>query len=136
MICCGKNICFGCTYKQTMTDIRKGKPKGEGKCAFCCQPTPKNAIKALKKLMKKNISAAYTNMAEIYRKGSNGVLQSNTKSLEMYIRAAELGNVGAYGVIASFFRKPDVDVYRTRFIECIIIQINLNFWKLLQRKNL
>ena len=109
MYCCGKRICCGCTFKQTITDRKKGVPHHEMKCAFCCQPYPKNEIKALKKLMKKNVPFAYTHMAERYREG-DGMMQSDTKSLEMYIRSAELGYIGAYGVIGCFFRKPNVDV--------------------------
>ena len=93
--CCGKNICCGCAYKQTVTDIKKGVPKHEMKCAFCCQLEPKNEIKAMKKLMKKNNPEAFMLMSERYRLG-DGVLQSNTRSLEMSVRAAELGNAEAY----------------------------------------
>ena len=109
MYCCGKRLCCGCTFIQTITGRKKGVPKHEMKCAFCCQLEPKNTIKALKKLMKKNSPAAYTHMAERYREG-DGVLQSDTKSLEMYIRSAELGYIGTYAMIGCFFRKPDVDV--------------------------
>ena len=52
-ICCGKCICRGCSYKQTLTEMKKGVPDHEQKCAFCCQLDPKNHVKALKKLMKK-----------------------------------------------------------------------------------
>jgi len=95
MNCCGKRICCGCVYKQTLTDIKKGVPKGEMKCAFCCQLEPKNTIKALKKLMKKNNPEAFMQMSERYRLGSS-VLQSDTRSIEMLVRAAELGHAEAY----------------------------------------
>jgi len=110
MYCCGKLICCGCsTLKQMITDKNKKKGvKHEMKCAFCCQPNPKNEIKALKRLMKKNSPVAYTHMAERYKKG-DGVLQSDTKSLEMLVCAAELGYIGAYSVIGHYFRKSDMD---------------------------
>ena len=110
MTCCGKNICTGCDRKHTDTEIKKGvtkiKKKGarkiELKCAFCCQPSPTNIIKALKKLTKKNNPSAIIQMASEYRSG-NGVLQSDTKALEMIIRAAELGDTGAFQRLGKYY---------------------------------
>ena len=45
--------------------------------------------------MKKNNPQSFIQMADKYRSG-DGVFQSDTKSLEMYICAAELGNAEAY----------------------------------------
>ena len=85
MPCCGKNICQGCDFKHSINNIEKSVrvQRNEEKCAFCCQPHPKNIIKALKKLMKKNNPDAFTLMARCHKKG-DGVLQSNTKALEIY----------------------------------------------------
>ena len=101
-ICCGKNICQGCSYKQTIIEIKEGVPKNKHKCAFCCQPDPKNNVKALKKLMKKNNPNAFFQMALQYKTGEI-TLQSDTKALEMYICAAELGNAQAYALIAHYY---------------------------------
>ena len=82
MVCCGKRICDGCNYKHWISE-------DEQKCAFCCQPmiqNKKNRKKAVLKLMKKNHPNAFFRMAYLYKKG-DGVLQSNTRALEMYIRA-------------------------------------------------
>ena len=73
------------------------------KCAFCCQPPPKSQIKALRKLMKKNNPDAFFIMAERYKSG-DGVLQSDTRSFEMYIRASELGDAKSYSVIGNHYR--------------------------------
>ena len=102
MTCCGKSICIGCDYKQQMSEIKNGVPKSEQKCAFCCQPDPENHIKALKKLMKKNNPNAFMAMAERYKSG-DGVFQSDTRSLEMHIRAAELGHIVAFTIIGYFY---------------------------------
>ena len=103
MTCCGKSICIGCDYKQQMSEIKNGVPKSEQKCAFCCQPDPENHIKALKKLMKKNNPNAFMAMAERYKSG-DGVFQSDTKSLEMRICAAELGYAEALRYIGTYYR--------------------------------
>lgn len=103
MVCCGKSICDGCIYKQIETDVEKGLQKpSDFKCTFCRQPKPKNNIKALKKLMKKNNTEALVQMAIKYEEG-NEVFQSNTKALEMSIKAAELGLAQAYALIAQYY---------------------------------
>ena len=104
--CCGKNICNGCGFKQTIIEIKKGVPAKQQKCAFCCQkPDPKNTIKALKKLMKKNHPAAIMAMGHKYiLPGENGAaIQSYTRALEMYIRAAELGYAPAFYTIGKCY---------------------------------
>jgi len=103
MTCCGKTICVGCNYKQSTNDTKNKVPNHKRKCAFCCQPPPKNNIKALKKLAKKNNLDALKQMAVEYRRGEN-IFQSNAKSIEMYIRAAELDNARAYGIIGDYYQ--------------------------------
>ena len=104
--CCGKTICFGCIYKNMLREKTNGDPSKIGLCAFCRQPIihDKNYIKRIRKLMKNNNPESYLHMAERYRSGK-GVLQSDTKSVEMYIRAAELGNANAFGYIGDDYRK-------------------------------
>ena len=104
-ICCGKKICQGCTYKHMLTNLKKGvRDFHEFKCAFCCQSQPQNPIKALKKLMKKNEPQAFMRMAARYESGE-GLIQSDTKSLEMFICAAELGYALAYGNIGLYYQE-------------------------------
>ena len=103
MTCCGKRICEGCFYVSYTTAMKEGVPKHKLKCPFCRQITSKiNDIKALKKLMNNNHSTAFLQMADRYESGS-GVVQSDTKKLEMYIRAAELGDKEAYWKISSHY---------------------------------
>ena len=94
MPCCGKDICKGCICKQKMNDVKNGTAH-EQKCAFCRQ-SPPNIVKAIKKLMKKNNPDAFMCMAFKHKLGEDGVLQSDTKALEMFIRAAELGHANAF----------------------------------------
>ena len=102
--CCGKYVCSWCIYKSVLKDIENGVQQDEIKCAFCRQLTPKNGVKALKKLMKKNEPGAFVHMASRYQSG-DGVMQSDTKTLEMYIRAAELGFPNAYTDIGYHYRR-------------------------------
>jgi len=116
--CCGKRICNGCVFRCAKNDANKGIPENKQKCALCCQTTPKNLIKALKKLMKKNYPEAFLLMAKEHRSGEDGVIQSNTKSLEMYIRAAELGNAGAYTGIGIYYEGGfGVELDRSKALE-------------------
>jgi len=99
MSCCGKEICSGCTFKDVKNDRKNGIPQHEQKCAFCRQPEGKNnEIKRIKKLMKKNNPKGFLTMGIHYKEG-DGVIESDTKALEMYIRAAELGKADAYVMI-------------------------------------
>lgn len=116
--CCGKNICHGCFYKTSMIELEKNGNIVEQKCAFCCLPMmnkeSKNMIKCLKRLMKKNNPIAFVQMATRYREG-DGVFQSDTRALEMLIKAAELGHVDAYGMIGVYYREGwvvEVDHYK------------------------
>jgi len=58
--------------------------------------------------MKKNNPNAFTSMAVEYSIGEDRVFQSDTKSLEMYICAAELGNVDAYEEIGTYYMEGTV----------------------------
>lgn len=74
--CCGKMICNGCIHAQTMNDRKSRVPNHKKKCAFCCKISPKNDIKQLKKLMKRdNNPMAFCCMAALYKTGA-GVLQT------------------------------------------------------------
>jgi len=90
-----------------MTDFMNGVPIHEMKCAFCCQPTPTKVTKALKKLMKKNNPGAFMRMADHYKRGEDA-FQSDTKSLEMLIRAAELGNAKAFVHIGYHYKEEEM----------------------------
>lgn len=61
--------------------------------------------------MKNNNPESYLHMAERYKTGK-GVLQSDTKSIEMYIRAAELGNANAFGYIGDDYKHGVVVRYK------------------------
>lgn len=52
--------------------------------------------------MKNNNPGAFIQMAKKHVLGSSGVLQSNTKALEMFIRAAELGSADGFMNVGAF----------------------------------
>ena len=108
-LCCGKMICDGCMYKELCTDAEKTKfdqSKPTGLCAFCrLPPVPGNTeIKCLRKLTKNKNPIAFIQLALKYQAGDR-VIQSNTKALEMYIRAAELGNSQGYTYIGQCYQE-------------------------------
>ena len=105
--CCGKMICNGCLYKNVTA-----KGTADQKCAYCRQPMlsahdPKNYLKGLKKLMKKNNPHAFMHMALEYSAGED-VFQSDTKALQMYTCAAELGRIDAYTEIGRYYNTGKV----------------------------
>ena len=91
----------------------KNKPKkdcaqvlDEHKCALCRQPpSGETTSKYYRKLLKNKNPDAFMHMAALHRDGEHGVLQSDTKSLEMYIRAAELGHADAFGNIGTHYEQ-------------------------------
>ena len=106
-----------------LTDRTKKVEKGAShwkdyKCPFCQQKGcvkddsethSKSYVKAFKKLMKKSNPSAYMQMAIKYKSG-DGVIQSNTRSLEMRICAAELDHAEAFVHIGNnYFQGVVVD---------------------------
>ena len=80
---------------------------------ICREPTVpesdgngKGYAKQLKKLIKRNHPAACLQMGFLYRIG-DGVIQSDTKSLEMFLRAAELGVGSAFAMIGNYYVEGD-----------------------------
>jgi len=95
--CCGKEICSGCSYAPVYDN--QGNKVDEKKCAFCRTPWPKSrdeAIERANKRMEKDDAIAIYNIGVFYRDGSNGFPQDYTKALELWHRAAELGNAKSY----------------------------------------
>jgi len=101
MQCCGKQICMGCIFKNRNLQNQRR----EFKCLFCRQsPYKNNYINAMRRLMKKNISHAFFTMATKHKNGDE-VFQSDTRALEHYIRAAELGHIKALTGLAQCYER-------------------------------
>jgi TPR repeat protein len=100
-ICCGASICCGCNYHH----IRAiAESRMDNVCPFCREPKPKDKHVALKNLMNRDIDYAFMHMGDCLRNGHGGYTQSSQGSLEMYAKAARLGNAEAYGVLYLAFR--------------------------------
>ena len=93
--CCGKMICSGCIYAVKLTG------GGDELCPFCRAPTPSNeeAMKREKKLIETGDSTAIEIVGGYYACGVHGYPQNHAKALELFYRAAELGNAKAYFAI-------------------------------------
>ena len=133
-ICCGKQICDGCNYKNYKNDLNNGVSTDEMECAFCRQLTPMNTTKALKKLMKKNNTYAFMAMAFGYESGTDGLFQSDTKSLEMRIRAAELGSAKAFTGIGQDYDSRREYFYEEGSVVKRDMSKALAFWEIAAKK--
>ena len=90
--CCGKMICSGCIHA---VEKRDG---GAGLCPFCRTPAPTSdeMIEQFKKRMEVDDAQAIENIGCYYYNGMYGLPQDHAKALELWHRAAELGEATAY----------------------------------------
>ena len=105
--CCGKRICSGCIYAV------KTRDGGVGICPFCRTPTPTSKEILLEQINKRvELGDAETmrNLGYFYTNGDYGFPQDYDKALELWHRAAELGNTASYYSIANaYFRGNGVE---------------------------
>ena len=97
MPCCGYNICSGCFFAPVYDD--KGMEVAEKKCPFCntLDPTSdEDVLERIKKRVSANDVFAIYNLGLYHSKGDYGFPQNQAKALELWHRAAELGNAEAY----------------------------------------
>ena len=98
-LCCGKIICSGCLHA---VEKRDG---GVGLCPFCRTPTPtaKEIGEQYKKRVEVDDAEAMSNLGGCYYNGSNGLPQDYNKALELWHRAAKLGNTTSYYSIGAAY---------------------------------
>jgi len=99
-VCCGKVICCGCIHAPVYD--HQGNEVDNEKCPFCRVPTPhtdEEMIGRLKKRVEAEDPIAIYNLGVCYRDGTYGFPQDHIKALELFHRAAELGDSKAYGSI-------------------------------------
>ena len=90
--CCGKHICNGCEF--TMEESGAGDL-----CPFCKSPPSKSneeEVERIKKLMKKGNGDAFDMLAGCYEDGTLGLPQDKAKTIELLLKAGELGCALAY----------------------------------------
>jgi len=103
MECCGKLICRGC-FHAFQSRITKRK---DDVCPFCRAAnytSDEETIKQFKIRTDLNDSQALFDMGYMYRDGDYGLSQSYAKALELWHRAAELGNADAYCLIGNAYK--------------------------------
>ena len=110
--CCGKTICSGCSYsvdiRALVENVRRemrNDDKQQQKCAFCRTPThtsEEEGIDRVKKRVEVNDPEAMVWLGNHY---ASGTLPNYAKALELFHRAAELGNARAYLSIGAAYCK-------------------------------
>ena len=101
--CCGKVICSGCSYAPVYdnqgNEVDNDK---QNECPFCRVVAPKSEKEIVERLNKRveagDAEAIYTH-GNYYKDGKRGFPQDYIKALELWHRAAELGNITAYSRI-------------------------------------
>ena len=98
MPCCGKDMCGGCCYASFYGN--QGNEVDNPKCPFCRSPPEtyddEEIIQRYKKRADLNDPLAIYDLGYMYQDGEYGLPQDYTKALELWHRAAELGNAEAY----------------------------------------
>ncbi|KAL7529179.1 hypothetical protein ACHAXR_002832 [Thalassiosira sp. AJA248-18] len=98
--CCGKIICYGCTYKEIIV-----RQSTEPICPFCRAPATTSdevEVKRLRKRTEVGDAIAMYSLGCHYRLG-NGVPQDSNKALELWHRAAKLGCAESHNQIGSAY---------------------------------
>ena len=86
-------------YLCTPVYDNQGNEVAEKKCPFCRTPAPtsqEEATEREKKRMEVNDPIAIFNTGNYYSRGEYGYPQDDTKALELWHRAAELGHAHTY----------------------------------------
>ena len=112
MACCGKAICRGCVYAVQSRAIKEEHDI----CPFCRTPpaiSEEERIKRLEKRADLNDPIAIFNLGGLYTFGMLGIPRDYAKALELWHRAAELGDSSVFSAIGNaykFGRAVEVDL--------------------------
>ena len=96
MTCCGKRICSGCVHAPVYD--HQGNEVVEKKCPFCRTPAPtsdEEMVTLTLKRIEAEDSNAMCNLGCDYEEGNYGLPQNYAKAVELWHRAAELGDARA-----------------------------------------
>jgi TPR repeat protein len=100
--CCGKSICRGCHYSSW-------KSGNDEKCPFCnsdrASKTDEDRIEEMMKRVEANDVASICVLANFYQHGLKGFQQDHAKAIELYVRAANLGNKKAHNNLAIIYHE-------------------------------
>ena len=98
--CCGKTICRGCVHSFAQS--------GNNKCPFSnseFNKTEEDKIAEMMKRVEANDPDSIFMLGNFYYKGLNGVQQDRTRAMELYVRAADLGNTKAHGSLSDIYHE-------------------------------
>ena len=109
--CCGKTICRGCVYSF-------GQSGNNDTCPFCNSDrgnkTDEENVEDNMKRVAANDPASICILASHYRLGRLGLQQDQTKAMELYARAADLGYSDAHNRLGSIYDKRG-DLKKAKF---------------------
>jgi TPR repeat protein len=109
--CCGKSICSGCVHSCR-------KSGNDGKCPFCNSDrggkTEEENNKDITKRVAANDAASIYLLANSYRHGLRGLQQDQTRAIELYARAANLGHSKAHYNMACLYHEGG-DLTKAKF---------------------
>jgi len=98
--CCGKSICRGCVRSFCKSD-------NDDKCPFCNSDrgnkTEEEQVGDNMKRVEANDPTSICMLANSYHHGLNGLQQDQTKAMELYARAADLGFNKAHHHLADIY---------------------------------
>ena len=91
-VCCMKRVCDGCILAARQRGIG-------GSCPFCRTPIPEDDATMLAMVqgrVEKGNTEAISHLAEVYYLGDLGLAKDNSRAIELWTEAAELGSVDAH----------------------------------------
>ena len=91
-VCCMKRVCDGCVLAARQRGIYDI-------CPFCRTPSPQDEASTLvmiHKRVEKRDTEAISHLAEVYYLGDLGLAKDNSRAIELWTEAAELGSVDAH----------------------------------------
>ena len=109
--CCRKSICKGCAYS-------KIKSESKNKCPFCNSErggkTEEELVAEMMRPVEANDAASICMLASCYYHGYNGFQQDQTKAMELYTRAADLGCSDAHCNLGNIYHEGG-DLKKAKF---------------------
>jgi TPR repeat protein len=99
--CCGKSICRGCSYSFNQTGNNE-------KCPFCNAERTSNPTFEIEQMTNRaeaNDAGAIWTLASCYYFGRGGLQQDHTMAMELFTRAAELGDSMAHFNLGFIYRE-------------------------------
>jgi hypothetical protein len=111
--CCGKMLCGGCVYANTVAAADTEKHK----CVFCRtegSSSDEVQIERIEKRVEANDAQAMFNLGGFYQFGITGLRQDHAKALELFHKSAKLGNHHAHFSLSSCYQNGDTVERDTR----------------------